>query len=92
MTFFAMKRCICSDAKYDAVIHSAAVSDYRVQGTYVYEPEGGMQVVGSKGKISSGFEELYLRLLPTQKIVDLIREPWGYTGLSGEIQIADHDE
>jgi phosphopantothenate-cysteine ligase/phosphopantothenoylcysteine decarboxylase/phosphopantothenate--cysteine ligase len=78
--FCAMKRCVCSDVHYDAIIHSAAVSDYRVQGTYLYDPEGGMQLVGSKGKISSGFEELYLRLVPTPKIVDLIREHWGYKG------------
>jgi phosphopantothenate---cysteine ligase (CTP) len=78
--FSAMQKSICSERKYDAVIHSAAVSDYRVEGTYIYEPEGRMQVVGSKGKISGGFDELYLRLLPTQKIVDMIREPWGYNG------------
>jgi|WetSurMetagenome_2_1015567.scaffolds.fasta_scaffold427929_2 phosphopantothenate---cysteine ligase (CTP) len=78
--FSAMQKSICSERKYNAVIHSAAVSDYRVEGTYLYEPEGRMQVVGSKGKISGGFEELYLRLLPTQKIVDMIREPWGYSG------------
>ena len=53
--FRTMKMRICSEEKYDAVIHSAAVSDYRVQGTYLYEPEGGMQQVGSRGKISSGF-------------------------------------
>jgi len=78
--FCAMKGYVCSKAKYDAIIHSAAVSDYRVQGTYLYEPEEGMQIVGSDGKISSGFEELYLRLVPTQKIVDLIREHWGHQG------------
>jgi phosphopantothenate---cysteine ligase (CTP) len=78
--FCAMKKCICSEEKYDLIIHSAAVSDYMVQGTFIYEPERGMQAVSSKGKISSGFDELYLRLVPTQKIVDLIREQWGYKG------------
>lgn len=78
--FCAMKTCICSEEKYNAIIHSAAVSDYMVQGTFLYEPDRGMQVVSSKGKISSGFDELYLRLVPTQKIVDLIREQWGYQG------------
>ena len=78
--FSAMQKSICSESNYDAIVHSAAVSDYRVEGTYVYKPENGLQAVGSKGKISSSFEELYLRLLPTRKIVDLIREPWGYTG------------
>ncbi len=39
-----------------------------------------MQMIGSNGKISSSFDELYLRLVPTPKIVDLIREHWGYKG------------
>jgi phosphopantothenate---cysteine ligase (CTP) len=76
----SMEKSICSDTKYDAIVHSAAVSDYRVEGTYIYKPEGGMQAVDSKGKISGSFQELYLRLAPTRKIVDLIREPWGYKG------------
>ncbi len=78
--FSAMQLRICPEAKYDAIIHSAAVSDYRVEGTYVYKPQAGMQPVDSKGKIPSSFEELFLRLLPTRKIIDLIREPWGYKG------------
>ena len=78
--FSAMKKEICSECAYDAIIHSAAVSDYKVDGTFVYRPESGMQAVGSEGKIASSFKELYLRLTPTQKIVDLIREPWGYRG------------
>jgi phosphopantothenate---cysteine ligase (CTP) len=75
-----MQKSICSEKRYDAIIHSAAVSDYRVEGAYTYERESGMQAVGSKGKISGSIEELYLRLLPTQKIVDLIRDAWGYKG------------
>jgi phosphopantothenate---cysteine ligase (CTP) len=76
----AMEKCICAETNYDAIIHSAAVSDYRVEGAYTYQREKGMQPVSSKGKISGSFEELYLRLLPTRKIVDLIRDPWGYQG------------
>jgi phosphopantothenate-cysteine ligase/phosphopantothenoylcysteine decarboxylase/phosphopantothenate--cysteine ligase len=78
--FCAMKRHVCSHENYDAVIHSAAVSDYRVDGTYLLEPEGAMRKVSPNGKIASSYKELYLRLVPTQKIVDLIREPWGYQG------------
>ncbi len=33
--FSAMQKCICSQPQYDAVIHSAAVSDYQVEGTYL---------------------------------------------------------
>jgi phosphopantothenoylcysteine decarboxylase/phosphopantothenate--cysteine ligase len=47
--------------RYDAVIHSAAVADYA--------PEKA-----SKGKIKSGKSELVIRLKPTVKIVDMIKD------------------
>jgi phosphopantothenate---cysteine ligase (CTP) len=78
--FCAMEKCVRSDAQYDAIIHSAAVSDYRVEGAYIYQPGTGLQTVESQGKIASDFDELYLRLVPTPKIVDLIRENWGFKG------------
>lgn len=46
--------------KYDAVIHCAAVADYRPKRSYM-------------GKIGSGRKELSLRLEPTPKIIDIIR-------------------
>ena len=49
-----------SSKKYDVVIHSAAVSDYRPIKTY-------------QGKISSGKSELVIRCVPTVKIVDFIK-------------------
>ena len=79
---------------YDVVIHSAAVSDYKVEGTYVYKtyPQGdkrdelgwaigpGLSKVDSSKKISSTEKELYLKLVPTEKIIDKIRSPWGFKG------------
>lgn len=47
--------------RYDAVIHNAAVSDYKVKDTI-------------KGKIPSGRESVNLELIPTEKIIKLIRE------------------
>jgi len=47
--------------KFDAIIHTAAVSDY-------YLPRPG------KNKIASGKKELVLRLKPTAKIVQLARK------------------
>ncbi|MFZ2602548.1 MAG: phosphopantothenoylcysteine decarboxylase [Candidatus Omnitrophota bacterium] len=46
--------------KFDAVIHSAAVCDYKPKKTY-------------KNKISSGLRFLTLNLVPTPKILDLIK-------------------
>ena len=82
--------------KYDIIIHSSAVSDYYVEGTYwmqdeisncdsiVCDGEISAQVLGgridSSKKISSDNRELFLRLLPTEKIIDKIRSPWGFKG------------
>lgn len=48
-------------ARYDAVVHSAAVSDYKIKGQ-------------KSGKIPSFKKKLTLCLVPTEKIVKLIRE------------------
>ena len=47
--------------RYDIVIHSAAVSDYRPKIRYAH-------------KISSGLREWKLNLVPAQKIIDLIKK------------------
>jgi len=67
---------------YDIIIHSAAVSDYKVEGTYIPHPKGyhGMQKLDSSKKISSSADELYLKLIPTEKIIDKIRTDWGFKG------------
>lgn len=49
------------NGRYDTVIHSAAVSDYR-------------PVYAGKGKISSGRKALSLTLKPTAKIIDSLRK------------------
>jgi phosphopantothenate---cysteine ligase (CTP) len=81
---------------YDAVIHVAAVSDYAVAGTYrlaegsVFDHEKGTLrgdsfperlVDASAGKVKSNHPELWLRLVPTPKLVDRIRSPWGFRGV-----------
>jgi phosphopantothenate---cysteine ligase (CTP) len=82
---------------YDVVIHSAAVSDYKVEGTYtsragVYHAD--MQKVDSSTKISSDNKELYLKLVPTEKIIDKIRDPWGFKGklVKFKLQVGISDE
>ena len=72
------------DGAYDAVIHSAAVSDYRPDGVYTADTESrlvSLELKGSSaGKIPSTHEELFIRMVPTFKIVDRIRQPWGFGG------------
>jgi phosphopantothenoylcysteine synthetase/decarboxylase len=40
-----------------------------------------MMLDAAAGKIRSSHEELWLRLIPTPKLVDMIRERWGFTGI-----------
>jgi phosphopantothenate---cysteine ligase (CTP) len=80
------------DGAFDAVIHAAAVSDYRCEGVYEAESspvefEGQdsvsakLQPIEGRGKISSRHEHLWLHLTPTPKLVDCIRDPWGFRGI-----------
>lgn len=64
---------------YDAVIHSAAVSDYAVSRILVLRG-GTLTPVKPKRKISSSYDHLYLELMPTIKLIDQIREPCGFRG------------
>lgn len=79
--------------QYDAFVHSAAVSDYALSGTYAVASSTPYDS-GSKGwpkaaafmevnaaKIKSSYSELWLRLVPTIKLADQVREPWGFDGM-----------
>jgi phosphopantothenate-cysteine ligase/phosphopantothenoylcysteine decarboxylase/phosphopantothenate--cysteine ligase len=85
-----------SDGFFEAVIHAAAVSDYRVTG--VYAPEGGTHfdpgemswaadtgpprlVDATAGKVKSHHPELWLRLQPAPKLVGKVRSAWGFGGI-----------
>ncbi len=71
--------------KFDAIIHSAAVSDYALAGVYAdslplsaSERGPGGEV---SGKISSRHPELWLKFTPTPKIVDFVRGLWRFPGI-----------
>jgi phosphopantothenate-cysteine ligase/phosphopantothenoylcysteine decarboxylase/phosphopantothenate--cysteine ligase len=64
---------------FDAIIHAAAVSDYELAG--VFAPgEKGQWIDVAAGKVKSHFSELWLKLVPTPKLVDRFRRPWGFRG------------
>jgi phosphopantothenoylcysteine synthetase/decarboxylase len=56
--------------EFDAVIHLAAVSDYRLASM---EVDGRAVEISGRGKIGSGHEML-LRLTPNPKLIDSLRE------------------
>lgn len=65
--------------KFDVIIHSAAVSDYRVAA--VMDGERPSAEVANGAKIGSKHESLWLKLVPTAKLVDNIRPVWGFRGM-----------
>ena len=79
----------------DALVHSAAVSDYIAAGVYApdahtrfrpgdgrWEGDGNPVLVDhSAAKVKSDEPELWLRLVRAPKLVDLVRPTWGYRGL-----------
>jgi phosphopantothenoylcysteine synthetase/decarboxylase len=80
----------------DAVIHCAAVSDYRCSGVYApgettsFDPTsgawrdpGGTPTLLDRGagKVKSDENELWLRLERTPKLIDFFRGDWGFRGV-----------
>ncbi len=81
---------------WDAVVHCAAVSDYQAAGIFAPAPhtrfradqhwesdapELPLLVDKAAGKVKSDEPELWLRLVRTPKLVDMIRSPWGFRGV-----------
>lgn len=81
---------------FDALFHSAAVSDYLSAGVYAtavgtvfntrtrqWERHGAppMMAEHKEGKIKSSEPELWFRMVRAPKLVDRLRTPWGFTGL-----------
>lgn len=69
-----------TEGNYDVIIHSSAVSDYKVSRVCVKDEEGELVGIDAAKKVSSKYEKLYLEMVPTEKLVDLIRDPWGFEG------------
>jgi phosphopantothenate-cysteine ligase/phosphopantothenoylcysteine decarboxylase/phosphopantothenate--cysteine ligase len=84
------------NGQFDAVIHAAAVSDYRLGGVFapgpgtsfdpaarVWSRTGGPPQLDdvAAGKVRSSHGELWLRLVPAPKLVDMVRRRWGFRGV-----------
>ncbi len=71
--------------KHDAVIHSAAVSDYHVGGVFSAPAFDGSTLPPltdvSAGKVKSSHPEVWIRLTPAPKLVDKVRTEWGFRGV-----------
>ncbi len=72
--------------KFDAIIHSAAVSDYALGGVYSVRSANGTSTtefteVSNAGKLSGRHAELWMKFTPTPKLVDYVRGLWGFSGI-----------
>lgn len=71
---------------FDAIVHSAAVSDYHCGGVYAADqPFDGHTLPPltdvSAGKVKSSHPEVWIRLTPAPKLVDKVRTEWGFRGV-----------
>ena len=82
--------------QFDVFCHSAAVSDYLSAGAYApapgsyfnartnqwEQPAGRPAMREHKaGKITSREPEIWFRMVRAPKLIDRVREPWGFAGL-----------
>lgn len=77
--------------RYDAIVMTAAIADYRPSGSYAIEvhhpdpddPQREHWIVRNihAGKIKSTHRRIAIVGEPTSKLIDLFRTAWGYTGL-----------
>ncbi len=88
---------------FDAIIHTAAVSDYLVAGTYVpadrtfFNGRTGeweakrtppaMVERDSHGKMKSDAPEMWIRMVRAPKLVDRFRSLWGFGGLLAKFKL-----
>jgi phosphopantothenoylcysteine synthetase/decarboxylase len=80
-----------TNGRLDAIIHTAAVSDYLSAG--VYAPAAGSRFDAESGSWTGKFEdraagkirsdepELWLRLVRAPKLIDMIRREWKFQGV-----------
>jgi phosphopantothenate-cysteine ligase/phosphopantothenoylcysteine decarboxylase/phosphopantothenate--cysteine ligase len=74
-----------TSGRYDAVVHAAAVSDYRVAG--VFAGRVGNLEDAAAGKVKSHHPELWLRLVPAPKLIDKVRAEWGFAGVLTKFKV-----
>jgi phosphopantothenoylcysteine synthetase/decarboxylase len=113
----ALMQRLISNGQCDVIIHSAAVSDYQLAGTFApssdtyFDPDhltwgAGLGVDEpvkrpptlvdiAAGKVKSNHREVWMRMVPTPKLIDSIRKPWGFDGIlvkfKLEVDISDEE-
>lgn len=75
-----------ADTEFDAQLGL-----WKTRTTGNSNPPGLIDVTA--GKIKSSHRELWIRLVPTPKLIDFIRQPWGFTGVLVKFKLeVGHDD
>jgi phosphopantothenoylcysteine synthetase/decarboxylase len=61
------------------IVMSAAVNDYQLERIQV-ESDGTRIDIAASGKVPSGADRIHLQLQPAPKLVDQLRQEWGFHG------------
>jgi phosphopantothenate---cysteine ligase (CTP) len=92
----ALLQALVRGTRFDAICHSAAVSDFLPAGTFAplpgtsfdartgeWEGRTGVPAMAEQkaGKIKSTEPELWVRLVRAPKLIDRFRTPWGFDGI-----------
>jgi phosphopantothenoylcysteine synthetase/decarboxylase len=87
---------------FDVVCHAAAGGDYLPAGSFVpipgtffnarngqWEARSGLPTLTEQkgGKIATSESEVWLRLVRGPKLIDRMRQPWGFTGILVKFQM-----
>lgn len=65
---------------YDAIIMTAAVSDYGCAGIFQKPDLSTPLTTSANEKLSGNHQELWLKLKPLPKLIDQFRTPWNFKG------------
>ncbi len=65
---------------FDAIVHSAAVSDYALAGVFQTQT-APLSAAERANKISGHHPELWMKFTPTPKLVDFVRGLWHFRGI-----------
>jgi phosphopantothenoylcysteine synthetase/decarboxylase len=90
------------DGRHDALCHAAAVTDFLPAGTFAPDPgtffnarnghweaRGGPPTLTERrgGKLQTAEPELWVRLVRAPKLIDRVRQPWGFGGVLVKFQV-----
>jgi len=81
-----------TQGRFDAVIHAAAVSDYRTAGIFTPAGTPGRLIDVAADKVKGDHAELWIRMVPTPKLIDRLRHDWNYKGVLVKFKLEGVDD